>query len=96
MKALTLHLKAEYFDQIAACAKTEEYRLCNAYWNKRIEGRHYDEIHILLGYPSADNAARRMIFPWRGYTVKAIRHRQFGADPVLVYAIPLEDRRYER
>ena len=96
MNILTLHLKGEYFNQIAACAKTEEYRLCTPYWEKRIEGRHYDQIHLLLGYPNANNIAHRLVFPWRGYTVKTITHQQFGDDPVLVYAIPLEDRRGQR
>ena len=33
---LQLALKAEYFDAIRAGAKTEEYRLDNAYWQKRL------------------------------------------------------------
>jgi hypothetical protein len=84
---LTLNLKGEYFNQIKAGTKTEEYRLLKPFWRRRLEGRQYDEVHICLGYPAKDDAEKRIIRPWQGYTVKTIIHPHFGNDPVEVYAI---------
>lgn len=36
MASLQLAVKGEYFDAMIRGEKTEEYRLCNDYWNKRI------------------------------------------------------------
>ena len=87
MKILTLNLKGEYFDQIKVGIKTEEYRLLKPFWQKRLENRHYDAIHILRGYPPKNDDHRRIVLPWRGYTIKTITHAHFGHYPVTVYAI---------
>lgn len=97
MTDLILPLKREYFEAIRDGSKTEEYRLCNAYWGKRLHGmtpdgktlfvRTFDRIVLMHGYPARDNHARRLVLPWRGYTVKTITHPHFGPDPVEVYAI---------
>ncbi len=87
MLILTLPVKAIYFDQIADGTKTEEYRLCTPYWRKRLEGRTFDAVTITKGYPARDDTARRLTFPWRGYTVKTITHEFFGPEPVEVFAI---------
>ena len=84
---LTLNLKAEYFAQIASGEKTEEFRLCNEYWGKRLEHRHYDRIVICLGYPARSDTARRIVRPWRGFVKRTIKHKHFGETPVQVYAI---------
>lgn len=89
MADLTLPLKREYFEQIKAGTKTEEYRLCNEYWMKRIGspfGGPYDRIVLTLGYPRRDDHTRRITRPWRGYTIKTITHPHFGSQPVQVYA----------
>ena len=90
MSDLILPLKREYFEQIRAGLKLEEYRLVNAYWAKRIVGRRYDRVVLTLGYPKADDHARRLIKPWRGYVVRTITHAHFGAEPVLVFAINVD------
>jgi len=90
MRTLTLNLKGEYFDQIKAGAKTEEYRLCKPFWAKRLEGRQYDQVVILKGYPPKDDITRRLVFPWNGFAVKTITHCHFGSEPVTVYAIKVE------
>lgn len=90
MKTLTLPLKREYFEAIRDGSKTEEYRLCTTYWNKRLIGKHYDRIVLTLGYPAKDDTARRIERPWRGFTFKTITHPHFGAGPVQVYAINVE------
>lgn len=97
MTDLILPLKREYFEAIRDGSKTEEYRLRNAYWKGRlnwleIDGsivmpRTYNRIVLMLGYPARDNHARRLVLPWRGYTIKTITHPHFGPDPVEVYAI---------
>lgn len=100
MTDLILPLRREYFEQILDGEKKEEYRLCNEYWRKRlhkmlsircVEPRHFDRIVLTLGYPSRDDQERRLIRPWRGFTVKTITHPHFGPDPVQVYAIDVRE-----
>lgn len=89
MADLHLALKGEYFDAIKAGTKTEEYRLCTPYWQRRLYSTFgsYDRIILTRGYPRRDDAERRLVLPWRGYTIKTITHPHFGPDPVTVYAI---------
>jgi hypothetical protein len=87
LSALVLPLKAEFFNAIKAGTKTEEYRLRNAYWRQRLEGREFAQVVLTLGYPARDNAERRLVLPWRGLRVTTIEHQLFGASPVEVYAI---------
>jgi hypothetical protein len=87
MTTLTLNLKGEYFDQIKAGAKPEEYRLCTPYWSKRLIGRSYTRIELAKGYPKAGDTERRITRKWSGYTIKTLQHPHFGPDPVTVFAI---------
>lgn len=87
MKALILPVKRIYFEQIASGEKPEEFRLANAYWTKRLEGKQYSRVIVTLGYPKRTDTARRIEFPWRGFTKQTITHEHFGPDPVEVYAI---------
>ncbi len=95
MTTLHLPLKAEYFDAIRDGTKTEEYRLANAYWMKRlivcgargVLHRSFDGIVLTKGYPKRDDKSRRMELPWRGFALKTITHPHFGPDPVNVFAI---------
>ncbi len=84
---LQLAVKGEYFDAIIRGEKTEEYRLCNDYWNKRIMFREYDRLIITKGYPKRDDSSRRIDVPYDGYEVKTITHPHFGDKPVKVFAI---------
>jgi hypothetical protein len=93
MRDLVLPLKAEYFNAIKAGTKPEEFRLRNAFWRKRIEGRTFDRVVLTLGYPKAGDTERRMVLPWRGYRVDTITHPHFGPYPVEVYAINVEPQR---
>jgi hypothetical protein len=83
---LQLAVKGEYFDAMIRGEKTEEYRLCNDYWNKRIMFREYDRLIITKGYPKRDDSSRRIDVPYGGYEVKTIAHPHFGDKPVKVYA----------
>lgn len=47
---LNLTLHKVWFDKIASGEKSEEYREQKAHWQKRLEGKHYDEIHFRNGY----------------------------------------------
>lgn len=87
MTALVLPLKAEYFNAIKAGTKAEEFRLRNAYWRKRLEGRTFDRVVLMLGYPARDDDERRVVLPWRGMRVTMIEHPFFGMASVEVYAI---------
>lgn len=88
---LILPLKGEYFDQIKAGIKTEEYRLCTEYWKIRIEERTYDRIILTSGYPKRSDAGLRLALSWRGFHVKTIWHPHFGCQPVKVYVIPVSN-----
>jgi hypothetical protein len=87
INVLTIPLKGEYFDAIRDGSKPEEYRLCTPYWDKRLQGRHYDVVQLTKGYPKANDLSRRLSLPWRGYVRKTITHPHFGPEPVEVYAI---------
>ena len=89
-KTLTLPLKREYFEAIRDGRKLEEFRLCTPYWHKRLTFCRHDQIALTLGYPARDDHARRIVRPWRGFTIKTITHPHFGPDPVEVYAINVE------
>ena len=91
MKNLVLAVKAEYFHAINDGSKVFEYRLCNAYWAKRLHDCEYGQVIITLGYPKADDLSRRIVRPYRGYHCKTITHPHFGKAPVDVYAIHLTD-----
>ncbi len=100
MVNLVLPLKAEYFDAIHDGTKTEEYRLINAYWSKRliiggergILHRSFDSIVLTKGYPRRDDHSRRMMLPWKGFLRKKILHPHFGPWPVDVFAIDVSYR----
>lgn len=44
------------------------------------------------GYPSRDDASRRLVLPWRGMRNARITHPHFGLEPVEVYAISVDAR----
>ncbi|HDT4319328.1 TPA: ASCH domain-containing protein [Klebsiella aerogenes] len=89
MADLQLAVNGEYFDAMKRGEKTEEYRLVNAYWGRRLFGRDYDRLIITRGYPRKDDDSRRLVMPYDGYEIKTITHKHFGPDPVKVYAIKI-------
>lgn len=88
---LQLALKREYFDAIKAGTKTEEYRLANEYWSKRLHFRgkpyEFDGLILTWGYPKRGDPERTIKLSWRGFTRKTITHPSFGPEPVEVFAI---------
>ena len=91
MTDLILAVKREYFEQIKSGEKTEENRLCNEYWTKRLVDRDlsYRNVVITLGYPKKDDKSRRLTFPYVGWQRKTITHKHFGENPVDVVSITL-------
>lgn len=91
MKTLFLPVKREYFEQIKSGEKTQEFRLVNDYWRKRLEGlkEPYGKLIIALGYTG--DPEKRLEFTYRGWTKKTITHKHFGQEPVEVYAIHLTE-----
>ena len=87
-KILHLNLKKKWFDQVKSGEKTEELRLIKPYWEQRLHGRTYDEIHIRNGYEKGGEILR---FRWNGYTTKMITHEEFGAEAVPVFVIDLSE-----
>ena len=87
MKYLHLNLKGEYYDKIVCGQKLREFRLYNDYWKKRLLDRAYDGILIKRGYPKKDDMTKITERPWRGFEIAAIQHKEFGPDPVKVFAI---------
>lgn len=86
---LIIPIKGVYFDQIASGVKPHEYRLRNAYWAKRLEGRSYDRIVLTRGYPKGGGieGVTRLTRQWKGFTASTIQHEHFGPEPVEIYAI---------
>lgn len=89
MADLQLAVNGEYFDAMKRGEKTEEYRLVNPYWGRRLFGRDYERLVITRGYPRKDDDSRRLVMPYDGYEIKTITHKHFGPDPVKVYAIKI-------
>jgi hypothetical protein len=89
MPDLILAVKKEYFDAIKSGEKTEEYRLQNDFWCKRLENRTFDRVIITLGYPKKGDTDRTLVFPFVGMVSKKITHVHFGPEPIWVFAIQL-------
>lgn len=66
MANLQLAVKGEYFDAMIRGEKTEEYRLCNDYWNKRIMFREYDRLIITKDIRSATIPAAELTSRMKG------------------------------
>lgn len=88
-KVLHLNVKSEYYDSFISGDKTEEYRICNEYWRKRLESKNYGVIHYKKGYPKNNDTNKIYKMPFNGFTKKIIQHKHFGDSPIMVYAIKL-------
>jgi hypothetical protein len=92
-RVLTLVMKGRWFDAIKAGTKTEEFRLCTPYWRRRLIDAQPDVLMLTRGYARRGDATRRLAFAWHGVRVTTIRHPEFGAKRVRVYAIALRGDR---
>jgi hypothetical protein len=86
---LIIPVNGEYFDQILAGTKPEEYRLTTRHWSRRLMCRKYANVVLTRGYPKAGGVegVTRLTRAWRGYTIRTITHPHFGPDAVEVFAI---------
>ena len=66
-KILHLTLMKRWFDEIASGQKKIEYRDKKPYWEKRLEGKVFDEIHFKNGYAKD---APFMRVEWKGCVLK--------------------------
>lgn len=78
LKPLVLHLKRQWWEDIRAGSKQEEYRRRTPYWIRRLRGKQFSEVVLLLGYPKAGDESRTLRRPWKGFTEKTIVHPHFG------------------
>ena len=90
VRKLTVAVRRRWFDEIKAGTKTEEYRLITPYWTKRLGApRSYDFVEITLGYPKKGDKSRRLVFWWRGTTIKRVASTEWDGIVHAVYAIDL-------
>ena len=89
---LILNVRREYFEQIKAGTKKEEYRRVTHFWISRISYKKdlLRGIEIRCGYPKPGDKNRIITFPWNGYEIKEIQHDEFGRNPTCIFAIKLE------
>ena len=95
MKALVLHVKKVYFEEIRDGHKMFEYRERTAYWSKRLRGREYNGVVVCCGYPKAGNASRILYRRWNGYMEQTIIHEHFGWRPTPVFSIDVSAEDFE-
>lgn len=91
MSDLRIAVKKKYFDEIKAGIKTEEYRLFNEYWKKRLldTKKEYKTVTVTMGYPKKGDKERQLTYPFIQPPLKKIHHREFGGEHVAVFAIPV-------
>lgn len=92
-KDLRIALKAIYFEQIKSGEKTEEYRVYNDFWRKRIEGKVFDTITLTLGYPKSGDKKRELKFTWNGYEVRNMLYHPETGKEEKVFAISLKGKK---
>lgn len=92
-KILTLHLKEQYFRQIADGTKEEENREATHYWRKRLQGKTFDVIEICNAYPVRGDIENRM---WFRFSESRLVLKKWDNDGVSVsgptFVIPLNGR----
>ncbi|MEN0115380.1 MAG: ASCH domain-containing protein [Agrobacterium cavarae] len=95
---LQLAVKEQYFNEMKAGTKTEEYRKATEYWENRlfkrgtVEPNEFDCVVITQGYPKGGDPEKTLVFEFRGWKRKTITHPHFGPDPVEVFAIDVSCR----
>ncbi|MCF0171770.1 MAG: hypothetical protein HUJ87_14850 [Fusobacterium varium] len=87
-KILHLNVKKEYFEMVKVGDKVEEFRFHNPYWIKKLS-KDYDYIYYKMGYPKNGDTEKILKFKYNGYSIRTIRHKEFGDEPVEVFAIRL-------
>lgn len=96
LPSLVLNVNRVWFDDVQSGTKTEEYRLYNEYWIKRLinpdgSPKNFKNIKYKLGYPKSADKSRCLVFKWCGYELKTIVHPHFNNEPKKVFAIKLDE-----
>jgi len=85
MEKLFIVVKNEYFQQILAGTKTEEYRRYTRYWISRVVGREYSHIIFQNGFKKHE----RVEVSYLGYEVQALQRDFFGPFPVKLFILKI-------
>lgn len=59
---LYLVLKNPWFDMIKSGEKKEEYRELTDFWKTRLEGKEFDTLEFVHGYPKKEDMSKRLFF----------------------------------
>ena len=84
-KILHLHLTFQYFDEIKAGKKSEEFRNAE-YWRPRLDAGNYTHIRLWRAYQKK-SPETVIDLPYKGYELKTITHPHFDNVQTLVCAI---------
>lgn len=87
MKTLTLTIKGEFFKQIVAGIKKEEYREFKPYFTTKLQGRQYDTVTFINGY---NPDSPRVIVQYLGHSIIS-RIWKGEKEPKQTYVIKLGD-----
>jgi len=79
-------IKRQYFNEILAETKKEEYRLVKPHWVNKLVGKEYSHIVFQNGY---NHNSPRLEAQYLGYEIKNIKHEFFGNEDVSVFALKL-------
>lgn len=91
LKVLRLNLKRKWWEKIRDGSKTVELRRATEYWQTRLIGRSYDEIHLCLGYPRRGDESRTLKRKWRCVAKEMVQSDEFGPEPVEAYVIDVAE-----
>lgn len=90
-RVLYLNLKGVYFDAIKSGVKKYEFRECSK-WAKKLDGREYDLICIMKGYPKKTDMSRRFYCKWKGCFQTVLKsHPHFNNHDTKVFAINVSE-----
>lgn len=86
MAKLFMTIKKQYFIEILAGTKTEDFRIVKPYLVSKLVGKEYSHIIFKNGY---SRNSPRLEAEYIGYEVRNIRHEFFGNEDVSVFVLKL-------
>ena len=72
------------------CHGKEDRKRVRKWKDLPLESGNIKQIIIYEGYPSKTDTDKILIFPWSGYILTSVLHKEFGPEPIFAYAIKLE------
>lgn len=92
VKVLHLTIKRRWFLEILRGVKTLEYRANKPYWNRRLDGKHFDEVHFRNGYSHNAPLMRIQVLN----IVKGVEGYIIELGEILEFLNPIIDKRRRR